>query len=183
MHKFLVVALMLTAAIATSAGAASKTTKRKHAQAGPNPNAVPAEALAAMKTIDAERIRAHVKFLADDLLEGRGTGQRGGDLAAAYIATQFALDGLKPAGERRQLSAAGAAGRRQHPARDQLRHRARARRRPSTCGFSKTTSPPTNRSSRPATSTPPSSLSATASTPRNTSGTTTRAWTCTARCC
>lgn len=49
--------------------------------------------------IDKERIRAHVRFLSHDLLEGRGTGQRGGDLASEYIATQFALDGLKPAGE------------------------------------------------------------------------------------
>jgi Zn-dependent M28 family amino/carboxypeptidase len=86
-------------AIAVAAGAASKTTRHKRAPDTPSPNAVPAEALAAMRTIDAERIRAHVKFLADDLLEGRGTGQRGGDLAAAYIATQFALDGLKPAGD------------------------------------------------------------------------------------
>jgi len=50
-------------------------------------------------TVDPEKIRAHVKFLASDLLEGRGTGQRGGDIAAEYIATQFELDGLKPAGE------------------------------------------------------------------------------------
>jgi Zn-dependent M28 family amino/carboxypeptidase len=48
---------------------------------------------------DAEKIRVHVKFLSGDLLEGRGMGQRGGELAAEYIATQFALDGLKPAGE------------------------------------------------------------------------------------
>src|SRR6202030_2990948 len=48
--------------------------------------------------IDA-RIRAHVKFLSSDLLEGRGMGQRGSDIAAEYIATQFALDGLKPAGD------------------------------------------------------------------------------------
>jgi Zn-dependent M28 family amino/carboxypeptidase len=54
---------------------------------------------AAMHGIDAERIRAHVKFLADDLLEGRGTGARGGDIAAHYIAAQFALDGLQPAGD------------------------------------------------------------------------------------
>ncbi|HUI92929.1 MAG TPA: M28 family peptidase, partial [Chitinivibrionales bacterium] len=45
-----------------------------------------------------EDIRAHVKFLSSDLLEGRGTGARGGDIAADYIATQFDLDGLKPAG-------------------------------------------------------------------------------------
>jgi Zn-dependent M28 family amino/carboxypeptidase len=48
---------------------------------------------------EAENIRAHVKFLSSDLLEGRGTGQRGGDIAAEYIGTQFALYGLKPAGE------------------------------------------------------------------------------------
>ncbi|HEY1271274.1 MAG TPA: M28 family peptidase, partial [Terriglobales bacterium] len=55
-------------------------------------------AMAAMQKIDPENIRAHVKFLASDLLEGRGTGQRGGDIAADYIATQFALYGLSPAG-------------------------------------------------------------------------------------
>jgi hypothetical protein len=48
---------------------------------------------------DPEKIRAHVKFLASDQLEGRGTGQRGGDIAADYIASQFASYGLKPAGE------------------------------------------------------------------------------------
>jgi len=54
---------------------------------------------AAEASIDAEKMRAHVAFLADDLLEGRGPGLRGADLAARYIATQFALDGLKPAGD------------------------------------------------------------------------------------
>src|ERR1700691_5699865 len=56
-------------------------------------------ALAQMTEISGERIRAHVKFLSSDLLEGRGVGQRGGDLAAEYIATQFALIGAKPAGD------------------------------------------------------------------------------------
>jgi Zn-dependent M28 family amino/carboxypeptidase len=60
---------------------------------------LPADAAAAMRGINAERIRAHVRFLSDDLLEGRGTGARGGDIAARYIATQYALDGLKPAGD------------------------------------------------------------------------------------
>ena len=41
-------------------------------------------------------LRAHLSFLADDLLEGRGTGQRGGDLAVRYLETQAALMGLKP---------------------------------------------------------------------------------------
>jgi Zn-dependent M28 family amino/carboxypeptidase len=48
---------------------------------------------------DPEKIRAHVKFLSGDELEGRGTGQRGGDMAADYIAKQFASYGLKPAGD------------------------------------------------------------------------------------
>ncbi len=59
----------------------------------------PAPVAAAMLGIDAERIRTHVRFLSDDLLEGRGTGARGGDIAARYIAAQFALDGLEPAGD------------------------------------------------------------------------------------
>lgn len=46
-----------------------------------------------------DRMKADVRFLSSDLLEGRGTGARGGDIAAEYIATQFALTGLKPAGE------------------------------------------------------------------------------------
>ena len=33
-------------------------------------------AVAAMQKINPERIRAHVRFLSHDLLEGRGTGQR-----------------------------------------------------------------------------------------------------------
>ena len=48
-----------------------------------------------------ERIRAHLRFLSDDLLEGRAPGTRGGKLAARYIATQFRLIGLQPAGEDR----------------------------------------------------------------------------------
>jgi Zn-dependent M28 family amino/carboxypeptidase len=60
---------------------------------------VPATVQQAAESIDGEKIRAHVKFLADDLLEGRGPGKRGAELAAKYIATQFALEGLKPAGE------------------------------------------------------------------------------------
>lgn len=47
----------------------------------------------------AERIRAHMGFLASDLLEGREAGTRGYDIAAEYAAAQFALLGLKPAGD------------------------------------------------------------------------------------
>src|ERR1035438_8283493 len=58
-----------------------------------------AVALAQSTDISGERIRAHVKFLASDLLEGRGVGSRGGGLATEYIATQFALVSAKPAGD------------------------------------------------------------------------------------
>src|SRR6266705_1907896 len=77
----------------------SEMTKRVAAQG--KTAAAPGRAAASPATpeIDKEKIRAHVKFLASDLLEGRGTGQRGGDIAAEYIATQFALYGLKPMGE------------------------------------------------------------------------------------
>jgi len=60
---------------------------------------LPSVAIAALEKIEPERIRAHVRFLSHDLLEGRGTGQRGGDIAAEYIATQFWLYGLKAAGD------------------------------------------------------------------------------------
>jgi Zn-dependent M28 family amino/carboxypeptidase len=60
---------------------------------------LPPAAIAAMQSIRGDNIEQQVRFLSHDLLEGRGTGQRGGDLAAEYIATQFALYGLKPAGD------------------------------------------------------------------------------------
>ncbi|HEX7029856.1 MAG TPA: M28 family metallopeptidase [Gammaproteobacteria bacterium] len=49
--------------------------------------------------IDAGNIRAHMEFLADDLLEGRDTGERGYAIAAQYFATQCKLMGLEPAGD------------------------------------------------------------------------------------
>jgi hypothetical protein len=54
---------------------------------------------APLPQIDKEKIRAHVKYLSSDELEGRGTEQRGGDMAADYIGKQFASYGLKPAGD------------------------------------------------------------------------------------
>ena len=54
---------------------------------------------AAEKSVSADRIREQDKFISDDLLEGRYPGLRGGELAAKYIATQFALEGLTPAGD------------------------------------------------------------------------------------
>jgi Zn-dependent M28 family amino/carboxypeptidase len=54
--------------------------------AGPAPNPL------------ADSFRSHVAFLADDLLEGRGIGSRGHEIAANYIAQHFARLGLQPAG-------------------------------------------------------------------------------------
>ena len=60
---------------------------------------LPAAAQQAMSSIDAEKIRATVKYLSDDSFEGRGTGQKGGDKAADWIAAQFKSYGLLPAGD------------------------------------------------------------------------------------
>lgn len=50
-------------------------------------------------SIQADAIRGHVEFLASDLLEGRAAASRGYDIAAAYVAAQFRLSGLTPAGD------------------------------------------------------------------------------------
>lgn len=66
--------------------------------------AKPAAAKAAKKTgsdfvPSAEAIKAHMTFLADDAMEGREAGTRGYDIAANYVAAQYALLGVKPAGD------------------------------------------------------------------------------------
>src|SRR4030095_8616106 len=48
--------------------------------------------------LNEDAIRARIKFLYSDLLEGRGTGARGGEIAANYIASQMEALGLKGAG-------------------------------------------------------------------------------------
>lgn len=52
----------------------------------------------AMKQVRPEGIRAHMRFLSDDLLEGRGTGTRGYQIAASYVASEMEALGLEPAG-------------------------------------------------------------------------------------
>jgi Zn-dependent M28 family amino/carboxypeptidase len=48
--------------------------------------------------ISESALRAHIKFLSDDRLEGRGTGAKGGETAALYVAEEFEALGLKGAG-------------------------------------------------------------------------------------
>ena len=55
-------------------------------------------AMAVLHDVNDGRIKADIRFLSSDLLEGRGTGARGGDLAAHFIADQFEQAGLKPLG-------------------------------------------------------------------------------------
>jgi Zn-dependent M28 family amino/carboxypeptidase len=50
----------------------------------------------AAQAIDEAQLRAHTRFLADDLLEGRGPGSRGDRLAQRYIAAQLEALGLAP---------------------------------------------------------------------------------------
>src|SRR5581483_693244 len=52
-----------------------------------------------MQMFSKDAMRAHDQFLASDLLEGRGPGTRGDDLAMQYIAAQFESYGLEPAGD------------------------------------------------------------------------------------
>jgi len=57
----------------------------------------PAARVASMVRADA--LWAPLKILSDDLFEGRGTGRRGGELSVAYIASEFQMMGLEPAGD------------------------------------------------------------------------------------
>jgi hypothetical protein len=62
------------------------------------PSGPPAEVERALADLRPEAIRAHMRFLADDLLEGRATASRGHELAARYVAAAFEGVGLEPAG-------------------------------------------------------------------------------------
>src|SRR6516162_7380155 len=74
----------------------------------------PAEKSAA-SSITQDVLRAHVRFLASDLLEGRGASSRGDRLAEEYIAAQFEMLGLKPAGTKGYLQPLELVGTTGHP--------------------------------------------------------------------
>jgi Zn-dependent M28 family amino/carboxypeptidase len=95
MNRKLVFAVM----VASIVTAAPIRAQQPPAGVVPEVASLPPAARAAAASIDPEKIRAHVRFLSLDLLEGRGPGKRGAELAAEYIATQFALEGLEPAGD------------------------------------------------------------------------------------
>ena len=58
--------------------------------------AFPVHAASNLPVVQEAPLRAHLAFLSSDLLEGRGTGQRGADLTVSYLETQALLAGLKP---------------------------------------------------------------------------------------
>jgi Peptidase family M28 len=66
--------------------------------AGAQETGVPSEARGAFDQFSEAAFRANMRFLADDLLEGRGTATRGQELAAHYVASQFEAFGLEPSG-------------------------------------------------------------------------------------
>jgi Zn-dependent M28 family amino/carboxypeptidase len=53
----------------------------------------------ALASITPAFVKAHITFLGDDSLEGRGTGTRGYELAAKHVAATFESMGLEPAGD------------------------------------------------------------------------------------
>ncbi len=66
--------------------------------AGAQQPSIPADVQSAMDHFSKPALRANMRFLADDLLEGRGTGTRGQEIAAHYVAAQFEAFGLEPGG-------------------------------------------------------------------------------------
>jgi len=95
MRRFLRSGLTIFALAGVTFAAPAHHSSRKHSASASQP----AGMMEAMRNVQAERIRADVKYLSSDAMEGRGTGTRGGELAAAYIAKQFKEAGLEPAGD------------------------------------------------------------------------------------
>ena len=69
----------------------------QHRQGSPRPGVPGVASAPALDEIGSDQIAAHLRFLSDDLLEGRAPSTRGGQLAAEYLATQLALLGYEPA--------------------------------------------------------------------------------------
>ncbi|HEU4730941.1 MAG TPA: hypothetical protein VFT22_23760, partial [Kofleriaceae bacterium] len=61
----------------------------------PSPRAAAAES----PPFDVAQLRADIRFLASDLLEGRRAGTRGYDIAAEYVAARLASLGIRPGGQ------------------------------------------------------------------------------------
>jgi len=86
------VLLLLASAVAIAAAS------RLAAAPAKAPAPLPADVMAAGRAIAPSRLEGHVRTLADDKLEGRGTATRGYDMAAQYVAEQMQSVGLLPGG-------------------------------------------------------------------------------------
>jgi Zn-dependent M28 family amino/carboxypeptidase len=85
------IALGLTAAVPLLAATKAASTATSEAP--------PAAVARGMALLSKKALAAHDQFLASDLLEGRGPGTRGDEIAQQYIAAQFESYGLLPAGD------------------------------------------------------------------------------------
>jgi Zn-dependent M28 family amino/carboxypeptidase len=92
-----VTGIVLAAALAI--GAAPEILTGAPKSAAPAPLQFPPDAEKAAKAIDRASLEAPLRFLADDLLEGRGPSSRGDQLGRLYLATTLELLGYKPAAE------------------------------------------------------------------------------------
>ncbi len=59
-------------------------------------SAAQAQAIKAKPVVQEAPLRGHLSFLSNNAMEGRGTGQRGGDLTVAYLEAQAIAAGLLP---------------------------------------------------------------------------------------
>jgi hypothetical protein len=91
-------ALLLACGVAIALASISAAPAKTPSAPAKTPPALPADVMAAGKAIAPARLEAHVRALADDKMEGRGTGTRGYDMAAQYVAEQMQAIGLVPGG-------------------------------------------------------------------------------------
>ena len=68
-------------------------------QSAPPPAPAASTSAPAEDEIREAPLKAHVRMLSHDLMEGRAPSTRGGNLAAEYLATQLAAMGIEPAGD------------------------------------------------------------------------------------
>lgn len=85
--------LLLSAAIVLSGATTIEAAQKKSAKVEKQ---LAAQCDAGLRSITEDAARAHVYFLADDLLEGRRAGERGSRIAKQYIISQIRQAGLKP---------------------------------------------------------------------------------------
>lgn len=85
--------LLLSAAIVLSGATTIEAAQKKSAKVEKQ---LAAQCDTGLRSITEDAARAHVYFLADDLLEGRRAGERGSRIAKQYIISQIRQAGLKP---------------------------------------------------------------------------------------